>query len=106
MTILQAIKSLSRYPIADTAIELCAIKRGLDVEDEVTDVNIAETSYKLLEADIYLWLASAPTVTQGGISYSFSEKERNLLKQKASAIYTECGVDGAVLKYGYKGSTL
>lgn len=108
MTVYDCLRGLNAYPIPATAIREIAINRGVYVDDEATAEMLASTEYIGAKADVLMWLAQAPNVSQGGQNYSFSEFERKALRASASALYDQVGEDaksGAVV-YGYKGSRL
>lgn len=79
------------------------------MSDEVTESVIKSAAYNLALADVLMWLSLAPDVTQGGQSYSFTDEQRQQLRNRANALYGEFGsatgaASGTV--YGYKGSRL
>ena len=107
MTVLDSLRSISGYPLSAFALEMAAISRGLDIREEVTKDVAASDAYRLAKADVLMMLADAPDVTQEGISYSFTDEQRNSFRMSASVIYGECGDDtaGSTI-YGYKGDRL
>lgn len=107
MTVLDSLRSISGYPLSASALEMAAISRGLDIREEVTKDVAASDAYRLAKADVLMMLADAPDVTQEGISYSFTDEQRNSFRMSASVIYGECGDDTAGFTiYGYKGDRL
>lgn len=109
MTIRDALKGISGYPIPQVAIDTVCTARGISPDNE-SDTSVAvQTGYRLAQADLMVWLALAPNVTQGGQSYSLSDEQRTRLRSRAQAIYSECGdasVTAPKTVYGYKGSRL
>lgn len=107
MTVLDSLRSISGYPLSASVLEMAAISRGLDIREEVTKDVAASDAYRLAKADVLMMLAEAPDVTQEGISYSFTDEQRNSFRMSASVIYGECGDDtaGSTI-YGYKGDRL
>lgn len=108
-TILDAIKGVTLYPLPSRTIEQAAVRRGCDLTEEATQDRLIGAAYNLTKADILKWLASAPNVSQGGQSYSFTEEQRQQFRNEANALYREFGADdSSVTKplYGYKGSRL
>lgn len=88
-------------------IEAKALKRGLDLDGDVTDED--KDSLRLAVADLYVWLYFAPNVGQGGQSYSFTDSQREWWKKQALAIYDELEDEEASAlhgQYGYMGSRL
>lgn len=107
MTVLDSLRSISGYPLSAFALEKAAVNRGLDIREEITKDVAASDAYRLANADVLMMLADAPDVTQEGISYSFTDKQRNSFRMSASVIYGECGDDAAGSTiYGYKGDRL
>lgn len=108
LKIIDLLKTINAYPVPRLAIAEMGLCRGVYVEDDAEPELIASDSYKGVKADIMMWLAKAPNITQGGQSYSLSEYERKRLRQEASDIYREIGepdkADGKM--YGYKGDRL
>ena len=108
-TILEAIKSVTLYPLPSRTIEQIAVRRGCSLSDEATQERLTGIEYNLAKADILQWLANAHNVTQGGQSYSFTEEQRQQFRNEANALYKEYGADDSAIAkpiYGYKGSRL
>lgn len=108
MTIKQSLHSLSAYPIPSNAIENICGNAGISPDTQMTDVVRADAGYKKAVAHAYLWLAEAPNISQGGISYSFGDEERRRYRNRASALLAEVGSDSEAdgCGYGYVGSDL
>lgn len=109
MTIASAIESITAYPIPQALLTAIALRRGFDPTAEATAEDFTGRSMRLASADLYVWLAEAPNVSQGGQSYSFSDEQRADLRRRARAIYSELAPEeeAAVgVVYGYKGSRL
>lgn len=100
--------SINAYPVPQPFIETAAAKRGLDLGADFTSEAVMSDEYRLVYADIMLWLSEAPNISQGGQSYSFNDDQRLKFRNKALAIYGELGKDSSEQKaiYGYKGSRL
>lgn len=107
-TVLEALKGVNAYPVPIRTLVETAELRGLTLEEAATQGVMGSTAYKLAKADLLLWLAFAPNITQGGQSYSFTDEQRQQFRNQAKALYDECGEESAVTKtiYGYKGSRL
>lgn len=109
-TVLTSLKGLSAYPVPAASIQSMADTRGLDLTATYTSEVGKSKAYRLTMADFYMWLVVAPSISQGGISYSFSAAEKNLFLKKAAAIYKELDPESldaqGVVTYGYKGSSL
>ena len=105
MTILQSLQQLNLYPIPDTVITNYCEGRGIDAATDATTEVRASREYKLAKGDVYKWLAFAPsTVSQGGVTFSISDKKRFI--SDANKLYAECEETGIGTVYGYKGSRL
>lgn len=104
MTISEALRGLSAYPIPQRTIDMIMLRRGL-ADAQATQQNIAEASYQLASADVLMWLAEAPNVAQGGQNYSFSEGEREAYRRRANLIYRQNNEQPGTM-FGYKGERL
>lgn len=108
-TVLEALKGVNAYPVPMRTLAETAERRGVDLTAEATREVLLGKPYKLVTADLLLWLSLAPNVSQGGQSYSFSDEQRTKLRNQAKALFDECGDEtSAAAKpvYGYKGSRL
>ena len=106
MTLLQSLKSLTPYPLAASFIETICAENGVDPNAEITPEIGKARAYRLCKARVYQYLAMAPNVTQGGISYSFSADERAYFRKLAVQLFgdeDESIVNG---EYGYCGEDL
>lgn len=88
---------VTNYPLPATTLERVALSRGLLLADEATEEILTSESYRLAEADIKMWVATAPNVSQGGLSFDMTEWTRDLMKKQAEAIYLEYGQTGVEL---------
>ncbi len=107
MTVLESLCAISGYPLSPLSLELAARGRGLDPAAEVSKETFAAKDYRLAKADVLMMLADAPDVTQEGISYSFTDEQRDSFRMSASIIYNESGEgEKGHAVYGYKGDRL
>jgi len=109
MTIISAIQSLTAYPVPHELLAAIALRHGFSPTTEASEEDLASSRMRLATADLYLWLAKAPNVSQGGQSYNFSDEQRADFRRWAQAIYSELApgeVMAAGIVYGYKGSRL
>lgn len=83
-----------------------AAERGLDPTADMNAQSFTAANYKLAEADIILWISSAPSFSEGGVSISYSEKDKAEMRSKAERVYKENGETTGAVQFGYKGSTL
>lgn len=107
-TTLEALKSVSAYPVPLRTLVETAELRGLSLAVEATKEVMEGRSYRLAYADLLLWLSLAPNITQGGQSFSFTDEQRRQMRNEAQALYDELEEETAVTKpiYGYKGDRL
>jgi hypothetical protein len=109
-SIIEALKSVSGYPVSDVVFKRISKARGINLEDEATAEIMLLSNYRLATADITLWVSFAPNVSQEGVSYSMSNAEREEMRKIANAIYRELNDNSYIpeskTKYGYKGDRL
>ncbi|MBR5276852.1 MAG: hypothetical protein IKU35_06930 [Bacteroidaceae bacterium] len=108
MNVLQSLRSLSSYPIPTATIEDVAEVVGLAIDTELTQELRKDKRFKRAQARVYMFLSEAPNVSQGGISYSFSEEERRRFRLRAENLLEQIGdaTSEAGVEYGYKGEDL
>ncbi len=106
--VLEALKGVNAYPVPLRTLAAIADKRGLSPTTDATQEVQKSKEYNLAVADLLMWLSEAPNVSQGGISYSFSEEERKRFRLRAESILEEIGDSGNSfgVEYGYKGEDL
>lgn len=110
ITVLDALRSVSAYPVPLPLLEAVMQERLLEGSVPACRDVQSSSAFLLAKADVYSWLATAPDISQGGQSYSFTDEQRQLFRTRASAIYETYGSEadeqsvGAV--YGYKGSRI
>ena len=66
MTILDALRSVSAYPIPLRTFSDTAEFRGVELEAEATAQVMTTKAYRLAKADLLLWLTFAPNNSQIG----------------------------------------
>lgn len=98
--------SLNGYPIPRATLETIALSAGLDTGQEVNPENLRSKECKRATAQVYLWLSTAPNVSQGGISYSFSDDDRARFLNKAKGLLDEIGEGDELGEFGYMGEDL
>ncbi len=86
MTIKDALKELSNYPVPHRVIEKAAIRGGLSLDGNYTATTETEKGYITAKAHVLRWLSSAPNVSELGVSYSLSESEKLFFKREADKI--------------------
>lgn len=104
MKILDVLTAISIFPIPIETLEIICTERGISTET-IFSAEIAQTkSFKLAKADCYKWLFFSPSsMSENGISFSLSDKEKERFKQQADDLYRECGETPIKNIYGYKG---
>lgn len=107
MTTLQSLKSLTAYPIPPATLQDIAEGCGLQADAELTTETRSTTEYKRAKAHVYIYLLTAPNISQNGVSFSFTSEEKKRFKAMARNLLTEIGDDtsslGTGVKYGYVG---
>jgi hypothetical protein len=108
MNVAQSLKSLSAYPTPPATLQDIAESVGLQVSAEVTQEMRSSKEFRRAQAKTYIFLADAPNVSQGGITYSFSEEERKRLRTRGEAILDEIGDSSEEngVAYGYQSDEL
>ena len=112
MTLLETLQAaVTAYPIAPQTIEAWAAYWDVDLQQEASKQTMQSKGYQMVKANLWDWLAVAPNLSQGGQTYSFTDEQRTLFKQRASSIRSSVELDpdeqpAATSLYGYKGSTL
>lgn len=107
MNIAQSLQSISPYPIPLATLQDIAEGLGFRAESELTQELRGSRAFRKAKALTYLYLSEAPDVSQGGISYSFSDDERKRLRNRGEAILDEIGDKTAIgVAFGYMGEDL
>lgn len=111
MTLSEALKSINHYPIPDATIKILASERGMDETQDIDAAGLNSSQYKLLQADVLMWLSRAPNISESGISYSFTKSEKDEMRNRAAFVYERYGsvedLQGTnKIQYGHKGSNL
>lgn len=105
MNVIDSLRSVSAYPMSDSTIIPILANRDIEGGIDATLEVMNSDNYRLAKADLYLWLSTAPNVSQEGISYSFSTDQRMNFEQMSSAIYSSVNPDKPKTSiFGYKGS--
>ena len=105
MTIQQSLKSLTAYPIPLATLQDIAEGCGMQLDAELTPEIRATAEMKRAKAHVYIYLITAPNISQNGVSFSFTTEERKQFKKLAISLLDEIGDDISKLrtKYGYVG---
>lgn len=105
MTILESLTALSNYPIGIAYAESCLAKEGLDGSSPYSQSMARDARYLRAKRQICLYLATAPDVSQGGISYKLDANARGYFIDMASDIAAELSEDESG-RFGYIGDEL
>lgn len=110
-TILEALKSITSYPVPDGTIRtICTVRGGLDTSMGFTGEVYNTKDYQLALADLMIWISKAPNVSEGGVDFNLTNIDRNVMRERAQAIYKDQGDSAYIaevkVKYGYKGDRL
>lgn len=73
----------------------------MSLEDEITSESVISKEYRLMEADVFAFLAGAPDVTQNGVSFSFTDDQRDWFLSMSNSIKADLGVSDASSGQGY-----
>lgn len=107
MTVSESLRAISPYPVPEAAIAEIASECGVAPGEELTAAGRATATYRRARAKTMLYLASAPDISQNGISYSLGADERRRFRAMAARLLAEAGDDpasaGAGTRYGYVG---
>lgn len=104
MNVLQSLQSVNLYPIPQATIDRIAIETGLNAQATMTAAIATSAAYKRALAKVYLFLAEAPNVSEGGAYYTILDGTKKDLKRKAAALLEELGdEDTAGVECGYFG---
>lgn len=111
MTVLQSLLSVTVYPLPLRTLEEAAARRGIDLAEDASKDVLTSAAYNLAVADVLVWLVTAPDVSQGGQSYSFTDEQRAQMLSRARALLAKYAPDtdaatSTGVVYGYKGSRL
>ena len=107
-TYLECLKGINAYPVPLRTVAEAAERRGLTLSAEASAEGLLGREYRLVRADLLLWLSLAPNISQGGQSFSLSEDQRKALRREAQATYDELDPEqtAATATFGYKGDRL
>lgn len=101
MTILEALQSLSNYPIPKTYIRNVLWDVELE-EDDTASVEVRKTkAFKKAKKAVFFYLSTAPNISQNGVSFSLSAEDKASFKRMAIEIENE--LEGGNVQCGYIG---
>ena len=108
MVVLDSLQAISGYPLSRNALRSICIECDVDPDQEIDADCLKGNNYKKAKAEVFLMLYQAPNISQGGISYSFTQEERESFKSSYYLLMGEIGEDATIKlpRFGYKGSNL
>ena len=108
MTTYESLQGISAYPVPNRTLVTIMTRRGVTPETVVTQSVLVSAGFRLAKADVLFWLSQAPDIAQGGQSYSFTDKQRQEMRDEAMGIYEELDEEDDTMKtkFGYKGDRL
>lgn len=101
MTVAESIQSIVPYPIAENTIQKICVLRGLDGAALFTQSIGISPAYQLCEADIYMYMYTAPDLREQQVSITPAERQNYL--NRANALYEKVGEGDGSGTYGYIG---
>lgn len=105
MTIKDSLSGITNYPIPPTVIENAVEDNGLDDTAIATQEVRASKLYQLALAEVYDFLATAPTVQQSGVVITISDSQRLIYSDKAQSIRSKFDIEDDTV-YGYQDENL
>ena len=107
MTIRELLTAIAPCPVPDAYINAI----GTEIGQEDMNANVSDTDAKTVyraQARLYLYLATVPNVSEGGVSISFTAAEKKTFLDLARRYANMAGETGLVpgATYGYKGQNL
>lgn len=105
MTILESLQSLSNYPVSPEYVEGVLTEEGMSAETQLTASTAHSAGFLRAKRRVCLYLATAPNISQGGISYSLDANARGQYIDMAADIAEELS-DGEGGRFGYIGDEL
>lgn len=99
MTIEQALRGITNYPIPRNTLELAEIISGLDLSDYVDQETLSSIGYLKAERQVISFLLIAPTsISEQGVSFSVSADEKAELRKRLSTLNS--AIDAAEIAKG------
>ena len=106
MTVAETLHAISNYPIPVSRLEMICIECGISSESVITPELVQLNSYKRAKAEVYHYLAFAPSIIENGISISFTDEDKKRFLAMYRALMNEIGEDVVGGYYGYIGENL
>lgn len=106
MTARELLQNVTGYPIPDATVEAAAKEAGFDIDGDFRDIE--QRSLYRAYSRVYLYVALAPNVSEGGVSVSLSASDKAAFLRMAKR-YAQLAGDKTTApsaSYGYKGENL
>lgn len=106
MTVRESLLAISPYPIPADYLDSVGTAVGLDLDFELEDV--APRDLYRAKARVYYFLAVTPSVSEGGVSISFTASDKSVFLAMARKYASLAGEDSLIPgpAYGYKGENI
>lgn len=106
MTIRELLTAIAPCPVPDAYLNAIGEDVGADMDADMSQAD-TKTVYRS-EARLYIYLATMPNVSEGGVSISFTATEKKMFLDLAKRYANMAGETGLVpgANYGYKGQNL
>lgn len=106
MYVREVLSSLTGYPIPESALRRIGMEARIDVDDYVANASVRGLNYA--KALVYMYVATAPNISEGGVSITLSATDKSVLLGRARRFAALAGVDDLVpgASFGYKGDSL
>lgn len=105
MTLLESLQSLTNYPVSPEYVEGVLTEEGMSADTQLTPETAHSAGFLRAKRRVCLYIATAPNLSQGGISYSLDANARGQFIEMASDIAEALSEDEGG-RYGYIGDEL
>lgn len=106
MTLRETLSAISPYPLPADLLGSVGREVGVNLDDDMTAIPV--TSFYKAEARVYMFLATMPNISEGGVSISFTAQDKSLFLSMARRLAAMAGDKTLVsgVAYGYKGEDI
>ena len=106
MTIRELLTAIAPCQVPDAYIDAIGEEVGTDMDTDMSQAD-TKTVYRS-EARLYIYLATMPNVSEGGVSISFTATEKKMFLDLAKRYAWMAGETGLVpgASFGYKGQNI
>lgn len=89
MTVREALRRSFPFVVRDSQLDVIAISRGLDLDNEFDQFAASSKPFELAYADVIKSAVMTPNISEGGVSISFNDKSSMI--SIANGIYGKYG---------------